>query len=316
MVKLAKRMQWVCGMTGSPIPRAPTDAWAQCRIITPHTVPDRFTHFRDELMTKDPFNEFLWRSKPDAIERVYRAMQPNVRFTLEDVVELPECIERTQEVGMGPVQAKIYKELKDKCYAAVTSTSGTQEITALNAGAVMMKLLQVACGYVYDKNHNVVSLDNNTRVQAMLDAIASTDRKVLVFMPFKHTLSGVSEALTKAGVDHVTMSGDTSPSQRPGIFNTFQNTSKYKALVAHPKCMSHGVTLTAAATVLWFAPTLSLNIFLQANYRIIRVGQKYKQLILKLQGTPIEKKIYGMLDGHKQVQEALLELFAEGTTAQ
>lgn len=304
---LANSMSWVWGMTGSPIPTSPTDAYAQAKIVTPHRVPKFFGRFRDELMTK--VTAFKYAPKPDAVDKAFAVLQPSVRFTLDDVVELPELVERTIDVEMGPNQAKIYKALLDQCYAAVQ----TQEITAANAGAVMTKLLQVSTGWVYAKDKTIVPLDNNKRIDALLDAIDATDRKVLVFAPFKHALAGISEALTKAGIEHATVDGDTPQGQRAQIFNLFQNTGKYRVLLAHPQCLAHGITLTAADTIIWFAPVTSLEIYDQANHRIRRVGQKHKQLVLHLQSTAVEKKIYKMLQGKQKVQNALLKLFEEGT---
>jgi SNF2 family DNA or RNA helicase len=42
----------VWGMTGSPTPNAPTDAWAQCKLVTPESpeVPKYFGKFRDTVM--------------------------------------------------------------------------------------------------------------------------------------------------------------------------------------------------------------------------------------------------------------------------
>jgi SNF2 family DNA or RNA helicase len=137
-------------------------------------------------------------------------MQPSVRFTLDDVVELPDLIERFVDVEMGPQQTKIYKALAAQCYAAVQS----HEITAANAGAVMMKLLQVSTGWVYSRTRDVVALDNSNRIDALMDAIESTDRKVLVFAPFKHALAGISAALTSQGYEHATVDGDTPASTR------------------------------------------------------------------------------------------------------
>jgi SNF2 family DNA or RNA helicase len=304
---LADRMDWVWGMTGSPIPHEPTDAWAQARLVTPSRVPKFFGRYREDLMTK--ITAFKWHPKNDAIDKAYATLQPSVRFTLDDVVELPECIERTVDVEMGPKQAKIYKALMEQCYAAVQS----QEITAANAGAVMMKLLQVSTGWVYAKDKSVVPLDNNKRVEALMDAINATDRKVLVFAPFKHALKGISDALTLEGIEHASVSGDTSMNERSQIFNLFQNTNKYRVLLAHPQCLAHGITLTNAATVIWFAPVTSLEIYEQANARIRRVGQKHKQLVLHLQSTPVEKKIYKMLQGKQKVQNALLKMLEAGT---
>jgi SNF2 family DNA or RNA helicase len=314
MFKLTSRNDvWVWGMTGSPIPTSPTDAWAQARLVTPTRVPKYFDRYRDELMTKAA--AFKYAPKPDAVERAYDTLQPAVRFTLDDVTELPECIERTVDVEMGAKQQRIYQALVAQCYAAVK----TDEITAANAGAVMMKLLQVSTGWVYSKAKNVVALDNNKRIEALIDAIYATDRKVLVFVPFKHAVAGISDALhgpdrTKPPlIEHACVDGDTPAGDRAQIFNLFQNTSKYRVLVAHPQCLAHGITLTAADTVIWFAPVTSLEIYDQANHRIRRVGQKHKQLVLHLQSTPVERKIYRMLQSKQQVQNRLLKLFEENT---
>jgi SNF2 family DNA or RNA helicase len=311
MRKFSKLFRWVWGMTGSPIPHEPTDAWAQATIVTPNTVPKAFTHFRDDLMVKIGSNQWLYKPRPDAVEKAFSALQPAVRFTLDDVVELPDCIDRFIDVDMGPQQAKVYKDLVNSCYAAIQAN----EITAANAGAVMMKLLQVSCGWVYTSDGTIVSLDNDNRIKAMLDCVASTNRKVLMFVPFKHALAGVYEAMKKEGIDTAEpISGDTSSGKRNDIFNAFQSTSKYQVLPAHPQCLAHGITLTAADTIGWFAPVLSYEIYEQANRRIRRVGQAHKQQILHLQSTPVERKVYKMLQGREQVQNQLLKLFEDATS--
>lgn len=307
MRELARGMMWVWGMTGSPIPNEPTDAWGQATIITPNTVPKFFGRFRDELMYK--VTQYKYLPKPDAVDRAFAALQPAVRFTLDDVVELPECVERTMDVELGPKQAKIYDALAEHAYAAVQS----KEITAANAGAVMMKLLQVSAGWVYSSDKQVVPLDNEGRIEALMDAINSTDNKVLVFVPFKHALAGISKALASEKIEHATISGDTAAGKRAEIFNLFQNTDKFRVLAAHPQCLAHGITLTAADTVVWFAPVTSLEIYEQANHRIRRVGQKHKQQLIHLQGTPVEKKIYSMLRRKQKVQNRLLDLFEQST---
>jgi SNF2 family DNA or RNA helicase len=305
MKKYAAKMKWAWGMTGGPIPHQPTDAWAQASIITPNTVPKYFGRFREELMLNVPNMPFKWVPKHDAAERAFAVLQPAVRYSLDDVTELPELIERQVDVEMGPRQKKIYKALADHAYALLQ----TGEITAANAGAVMMKLLQVSTGWVYQKDGSVAPLDNEVRIEAMLDAVNSTDRKVLVFVPFKHALAGIVEALTADGIECACVSGDTSLSERSEIFRLFQHTSKYKVIAAHPQCLAHGITLTAADTVIWFGPVTSLEIFEQANARIRRVGQRHKQQLLMFQGSPVEKKIYGMLRQSQDVQNRLLDMF-------
>jgi len=304
-IKLAGSMEWGWGMTGRPIPRAPTDTWAQARILTPHTVPKFFGRYREQLMVRSAHSQFQWFPKADAAERAFDALQPAVRYSIDDVVELPDIIERPVDVALGPKQQQIYKALAAQCYAQVQS----QEITAANAAVVMNKLLQVATGWVYAADGSVVALDNDLRIEAMLEAIDGTNNKVLVFVPFKHALAGISAAIQAEGIEHAVVSGDTPAAERASIFNNFQNTGKYKVLAAHPLCLAHGITLTSADTIIWFGPTTSLDVYDQANARIRRIGQKHKQQILKFQGTPVERRIYKILSDHQAVQDRLLELF-------
>jgi len=305
--KVTAKMKWLWGMTGSPTPNAPTDAWGQCSIITPHTVPKYFNRFRDEVMNK--ITQFKFAPKDGALDRVFEVMQPAVRFTLDDVVELPELIERTIDIDMGPKQEQVYKKMEAHAHVMVASN----EITAMNAGAVLMKLLQISTGYVYSKDKAVVTLDNDDRLTALVDMVNSSDRKVIVFVPFVHALEGIAARLTSEGYDVRTVYGGTPRGERDQIFNLFQNSTAIKVLVAHPQCMAHGITLTAADTIIWFAPIPNLEIFEQANARIRRVGQKHKQQVLMFQATKAEKKMYAKLRAKQRVQNALLEMFEDGS---
>ena len=305
--KVTQHMKWVWGMTGSPTPNAPTDAWAQCTLITPNTVPKYFNRFRDDVMLR--VTQFKWIPKEGALEHVFDVMQPSVRYTLDDVTELPDLVERTIDVEMGSKQAKVYDEMEKHAYTAIAN----QEITAMNAGAVLSKLLQISTGYIYTRDGSVVSLDNEARLEALVDAVNATDRKVIVFVPFVHALEAINKRLTSEGYDVRQVSGSTPRSERDEIFRLFQNTGAVKVIVAHPQCMSHGLTLTAADTIIWFAPLPNLEIFEQANARIRRVGQKHRQLVLMFQATKAERQMYARLRAKQKVQNMLLEMFEEAT---
>jgi SNF2 family DNA or RNA helicase len=304
---IAEKMSWVWGMTGSPTPNEPTDAWGQARIITPERVPKFFGRFRDEVMVK--ITSFKYASRKNAMDVVFNALQPSVRFTLDDVVELPDVVERTVDIDLGPKQAKVYEQLRQHAHAQVQS----KEITAANAGAVLSKLLQVSLGYVYTKKKEVVALDNDLRLDKLVDDVMSTDRKVLVFVPFVHALEGILKRLKEEGIDTAAVHGGVPQGERNRIFGLFQNTSNIRVIVAHPACMSHGLTLTAADTVIWFGPLPNLETFEQANARIRRVGQKHRQQVLMYQSTPAEKRMYAKLRAKQKVQDGLLDMFAEAT---
>ena len=309
MRKFADRFQWVWGMSGEPMPNSPVDVWSQCKIITPSSVPKYKRQAEDMLMTR--ISQFVLRPKPDAVDTAFRWMQPSVRFALDDVVELPDSISRTIDVELSDQQKEVYRKVANEFQAMVKEKT----ITALNAGAAMNKLLQISGGWVYTASPiQTIKLDNKARMDTLVDLVNSAARKVLVFAPFRHTIAGISEVFNdpKNKIDHVIVHGDVP--DRDQIFNEFQNTNKYKVMLAHPQCLCHGLTLTAADTIIWFSPTASLDIYNQANARIRRVGQHHKQQILHIQSTPVEKKIYALLRTKTKIQDQLLTMFEEATS--
>jgi len=212
---------------------------------------------------------------------------------------------------LGPKQKQVYDALRD--HAAALLKEGT--ITAANGGVVFSKMLQASIGWVYgDLDRQVHTLDNKDRLDALMDIIDSADQKVLVFSPFKSATHGIAEVLKREGIDHATVTGDTPAGERSQIFSAFQGSDKYKIINAHPECMSHGLTLTAADTVIWFGPVTKLETFEQANARITRVGQTHKQQIIRMVSTPVEKMVYRRLAMRHDMQDSVLDLLAELTT--
>jgi len=305
MKKLAARFKWAWGMTGGPAPNQPTDVWNQANILTPDTVPKYFGKFRDDLMVK--INNFKYVPRMGAIEKAYDALQPSVRFTLEDVRELPPYISRRIDVALGIKQKHVYETIRKQGLAML----GGDTISAANKGVLLSKLLQISLGYVYSEKKGVITLDNDARLKALLDILDAGPGQMLVFTGYKHALHGINEAVTRGGWNSAMVSGDTPLKERGQIFTDFQTHGLYKTIVAHPQCVSHGLTLTAADTVVWFGPIPSLETYDQANARIRRTGQTKKQQFIHLQATPAEKKLYDALINKQNIQNALLSMFED-----
>jgi SNF2 family DNA or RNA helicase len=256
-------------------------------------------------MTK--VSQWVYVPKADAVERAFAMMQPQVRFALDAVVELPPFISRTIDVALSPEQLDAYTKLTKLFHAMIQE----KKITALNAGAAMNKLLQVALGWVYTNAPEFVTIPSAPRTDALLDLVRSASHKSIVFVPYRHALAGLSKIFTDQKIDHAVVHGGTT--NRDEIFTLFQSTSKYDVLLCHPECVAHGLTLTAADTTIWVSPTASLDIYEQANARIRRVGQMHKQQFLHLQATPVERKLYALLQRKQKTQDQLLAMFEEAT---
>ncbi len=309
MRKFAVRFNIVWGMTGSPMPNEPTDVWAQCKIVTPSSVPNYRTHARDALMVQA--SPHVWRPKPDAVERAFGWMQPSCRYRLDDVVELPPLVQRWQDVALSTEQMATYKRVASAMSAMVKD----KQIVAANAAVAMGKLLQIAGGWVYTQRPEFVRIDPTPRILALADIIQSAEHKVIVAIPYRHMIEGISKILNMkdVGIEHCVVHGKTPTPDRDKIFNQFQNTDKYPVMLVHPETIKHGLTLTAADTTIWYLPTASLDMYEQLNARITRVGQAHKQQIIHLQGTVVERKLYKLLADKQKTQGSFLALVEEAT---
>jgi len=300
---IAHKAPYAWGMTGSPTPSAPTDAWGIAKMLTPHRAPSWMKEFKRKTMTQ--VTQFRWIPKPDANDHVYDMLQPAVRYKRDDCIELPPVSYQTIEVEQSKQITDTYKKMMKKLKIAFKEG----QITAANEGVLFMKLLQISCGWVYTQDRGVVSLDNTKRVQEVADLYEQSAGKVIVFAEFKHAARELHSRLLKKKINCVLVTGDTTKRIRDEIFGSFQNNAEKSMIVAHPKCMAHGLTLTAANTIIWFTPTASLETYEQACARITRPGQTRKSLIIHLTGSPIESKIYRRLREKAQLQGALLDMF-------
>lgn len=304
MNKIIQGVPYVWGLTGSPTPNEPTDAWGLAKLLTPRRTPRFFKEFQRKTMTQ--LTQFKYIAKPDANDHVFEMLQPAVRYKRDDCVELPDTIYKTIEIDPSFQVADTYK----KMMTALRTAFKEGQISAANEGVLFMKLLQIACGWVYTDKKGVVRLDNTTRITEVSNIIDEALGKVIVFANFTHAATELQLRLAKYhGVDCTLMTGKTTKTQRDSIFGDFQNAVSPRVLVAHPKCMSHGLTLTAANTIVWFTPTTSLETYQQANARITRPGQTHKAMIIHLQSCAIERKIYKRLQQKASLQGALLDMF-------
>jgi SNF2 family DNA or RNA helicase len=143
------------------------------------------------------------------------------------------------------------------------------------------------------------------------EIITETSNKVLVFVPFKNAIELVQEHLSKDGFTSEVISGGVSAGKRTDIFKTFQTTPDPKVLIIQPQAAAHGVTLTAADTVVWYGPTMSLETYLQANARVHRAGQKHPVTVIHIVGSSVERKIYKMLREREDVHAKIVGLSRE-----
>lgn len=292
-------------MTGTPAAQSPTDAYGLARLVNPEGVPRFFGAFRDQVMTK--ITQFKWVPRMNAEEIVHRALQPAIRYTKEQCLDLPPITYVNRDVEMTAQQQRYY----DKMRADMRAVAAGAEITAVNAAARINKLLQIATGAVYSEDGDVVEFDAQGRLQVLEEIIQEAAHKVIVFVPFTHTIEQVHDYLSRVKVSNEIINGAVPMNRRNSIFERFQTQQEPRVLIIQPQAAAHGVTLTAADTVVWYAPTTSVELYMQGNARPHRAGQHNPCTVYHLQGSGVERRLNLLLRSNLGTHEKIMDLYNE-----
>lgn len=303
--KLVGPDTWLWMMTGTPAAQSPVDAYGLAKLVSPMAVPRRFDSFRDMVMRK--VAQFRWEPKDDATATVFRVLQPAIRYTKDECLDLPDMVYVKRKVELTPMQKKYYDTLKNRM---VMEASG-EMVTSVNAAVNMNKLLQISCGAVYTDEGDTLEFDIKNRYNVLREVIDESSQKVLVFVPFRHTISILADKLRADGITTEVISGSVPAQARADIFKRFQTQQDPRVLVIQPQAAAHGVTLTAANTVVWWGPTSSLETYAQANARVHRSGQKHHCTVVQLAGSPVETRLYKLLDSKIDVHTKLVDLYKD-----
>ena len=306
MAKILTPKTYLWMMTGTPAAQSPLHAYGLAKLVNPSGVPAYATAWRDKVMNK--LTMFKWVPKVDAKDKVFAALQPAIRFKKSECIDLPPVLKTTREVAMTPQQAKYYERIKTD---ALVVAAG-QTISAVNKAAVVNKLLQISCGYVLSEDQAVVQFDATPRMNLLLEILEETNKKVLIFAMFRASLDGIYEFLTKNGVSVGVIHGGIPANKRGGIIAAFQDTPMPRVMLMQPQASAHGITLTAADTVVFYGPLMSVELYTQAIARSDRKGQTSdKVTVVHIQSSPIEKKFFAAMDAKVDEHALLTNMFDE-----
>ena len=292
-------------LTGTPAAQSPLDAYGLAKLINPTGVPMFHGQYRDLVMHQ--LTKFKWIPKPTAKNTVHSILQPAIRFEKKDCIDLPPLTFIDRDAPLTPQQAKYYGILKKEMLLEAAG----EEVSAVNAATKMSKLLQISCGSVYTDTGEVLEFDVSNRMNVVQEVIDESSNKVLVFVPFTHTIEMLKNHLLKNNITCDVINGAVPVNRRTQIVTDFQNQPTTKVLIIQPQAASHGLTLTAADTIIWYAPCTSVETYLQANARIDRPGQVNPMTIVHICGSQTERRVYSMLRGNVSNHQQIIDLYRQ-----
>lgn len=304
----------VVGLTGTPAPNGLMDLWSQVYLLDQgERLEKTITAYRTKYFEPGDRNgqvvfNYRLKGKLDKDERdvlgadyyekkIYnRVADICISMKAEDYLKLPDRMERDRVINFpAPVREK-YHDFERK---QILALQDTEEITAVNAAALTGKLQQFANGAVYDdeRNWHVVHDEKLDTLEEIVDVAGGNP--VLVFYQFQHDLARINERLKAYKPRKLDKPADVDAWNRGEI----------TVALAHPASAGHGLNLQAGGHVIvWFGLPWSLELYQQANARLLRQGQEAAAVIIHrlIAAGTVDEDILAALDRKTNTQEALL----------
>lgn len=305
MKKFVMDRPYVWGITGTPTPNTPMDAYSLAKLVRANFI-ELKTDFQRKTMRE--VGEYQWVRLPGAEYHCARVLQPQIRYGYGDIFDedkqrffLAKCV-------LSAPQNLMIKEFTKKL---VIEFKEDEKIVATQESVRRTKLFQMACGGVYvgeGEQRRVEWLRPAPRLDVLRSIFAKSD-KCLVFIPFDFCAQIILPWAREHHLQFEHLTREMQGQKRAEAFSRFREDPAKKFLLAHPRLMAHGLNLSAASTIVWWGPYEGAETWQQANRRVVAPGARTK--VYMIYGTNIERAAYERSRNKEDFQGLVLNLVKE-----
>ena len=255
-------------MTGTPIAKDLTDEWAQLLFLNPAFLGHKYkTSFMAQYCRMGGFEGRSVVGHRN-IEGFRRLTAPHVFRATKAQLKLPPKIYDEVVFDLTDEQRRLAKSLKESFIAELNG----RELTVNNAAVMIMRLQQLACGYIKMEDGTYMELERNPRLDALIRLRQQTSGKAIIWCRFNKDIESVTKALGSGAVSYY---GPTSTGDRTEAKHRFMNDPTCTDLVANPAAMGKGVDglQEACQLAIYYSNSFDAIHRWQSEDRIHRIGQ-------------------------------------------
>ena len=313
LAKIAPDFTYRAGMSGTPNPNGIMDLWHQYFVLDDGAhLSTNYFKFRNTVCEPEqngPGAEMVkWVDKPGAAEAVADILSDmTIRHKMEACISIPEHTVRTVDFELSPRHLAHYQELEEQAIIQLNDTV----VSAVHAGALATKLLQLASGAVYDTDGRA-AVASPDRYELVLELAEERESCVIAFN-WTHQRDALLKLAAKKKIKHALIDGTVKDKDRIKAVEDFQ-AGRIKIIFAHPMSAAHGLTLTRGTTTIWSSPIYDAERFQQFNRRIYRAGQTRKtQTLMIAARDTLEARVFERLSGKVERMDDLLSILQTPT---
>lgn len=297
--KVRPKIKRIIGLTGTPLGNGFMDLWAEIYLLDGGKALGRtITGYRDRWFTPGRRNGqivYEWNLRKGADEEILEKIKPFcMTMKTEDYINLPQLTTIERGFTLSAKARAAYDQMERDRLLEISDT----EIDAVNAAALMTKLLQISTGQIYDEDGQVQNI-HQEKLDAFEELVEELEgENLLVFYQYRHEKARLLETFSEA-VDIT----DTEAISR-------WKEGKIKMLLAHPQSAGHGLNLQSGGAVsVWYSLPMSLELYQQAVKRLHRQGQTkpVRNIVLLAKGTAEETVWREILTKKVKKQDAVID---------
>jgi SNF2 family DNA or RNA helicase len=289
-------------LSGTPAPNSFEEYWGQIKFIAGpgRAFHDNVTAFRSRYFQSIPIGntgavkrEFIPSFQDEFMARIQKYAHVVKK---EDAVDLPEQTHLVRRVTLSAAEKAAYDTFKNEMVLRFAD----QAILSTNALVEIMKLRQLAGGWVYDGDGTAHKL-GDSKLRELKDLLAEIGhRPVIIWANYKTEFEHLMAELPGAGA----LYGGTR--DREGTIQAFKSGS-IQYLIANPASAGHGLTFVNCSDAVYYSLSHSYELLKQSQDRIHRIGQRNQctYYYLLAAGT-IDAAIYRVLRQKGDVSNAVL----------
>lgn len=294
--KLAKNIEHVLALTGTPIVNRPIEMYNALNIISPELFPNLWYYAQRYCNAKH--NGFGWDfSGSSNTQELHKKLVDSImiRRLKKDVLkELPDKTRSFVPIELD--NSKDYIEAENDFVSFIQRTKGQAKAEKASSAEVLVQIELLKQLAVTGKLKQAVDWVNN---------FIQIGDKLVVFGVHRFV---IEHLMGQFGDIAVKVDGSVSGIKRQEAVEKFQNDPNIRLFIGNIKAAGIGITLTAASTVAFLELPWTPGELVQAEDRCHRIGQKDSVNIYYLlaMGT-IEEKIAKLIDEKRKVLDAVLD---------
>jgi SNF2 family DNA or RNA helicase len=216
-------------------------------------------------------------------ELEYKLKTFSYRVRKKDCLDLPEKMYVQRHIELPDEQRIAYEKLK----ATAIILLQNDEVSYNNKLTELLKLQQVANGFVKTNDGKIVDFKTNAKLKELMSILEESEDKCIIWANYVHNIEMIKTKLGETyGKDSVvSIYGKDSVDVRNQAVESFQSDDRCRFLVGNPTVGGYGLTLTAAKYVIYFSNSYNLEVRQQSEDRAHRYGQTSQVTYIDLIAT-------------------------------